>query len=268
MSKDITVALVSQVLHLGDKEANLWLMEQALSQEAGSGIDLFVFSEVNINGGFWKEGSEAYPSLSEAVPEGKSCRRVEGLAQRYRTVICAGIIEKFKGHHFITHFLCGPEGYIGKQRKLFAQAPDQNGVLANGKRLCKFELFGYSCVILACADFLFPEPAILAGLSDISLILSPADGFAEHKAHIVQTLLSARALDAQAYAVATFSSVPEGRSLAGLAVSPVGEPLAFGIRDAGESQTLRVRLKLDKPRRQNWASKSRLEVLTKALPDV
>ena len=56
--------------------------------------------------------------LAEAVPDGPSTRGLIELAQRHRLVLSVGLSEKERDIVYNTQVLVGPQGYIGKQRKL------------------------------------------------------------------------------------------------------------------------------------------------------
>ena len=122
----ITIACVSQSLRFEDKKFNISKMEAAISEKRNDNIDLFVFSENNIVGGFWKYRRKDYERLAENIPNGASCRQVIRIARKYRTTICAGIIEKDGNYLFVSHFICDSNDYVGNQRKGFPW----NGFLA------------------------------------------------------------------------------------------------------------------------------------------
>ncbi|MBF0297210.1 MAG: carbon-nitrogen hydrolase family protein [Oligoflexia bacterium] len=198
------IFLLSPVAYKSDKNQNILLIEKYLIKYQTS--DLFVFPELNVIGGLWKNANDDYKRLAEEVPSGESCKRIVGLAQKYQTTICSGVVEidKDKNEHFITHFLCGPNGFIGKQRKLFPNAKKEYSFFSSGNKLALFNLWGYKVAILACADILLPEPTILTGIAGVSLIIAPTDCFGIDQQNIVCTLLQARALDTGAFVIGAF----------------------------------------------------------------
>ena len=56
--------------------------------------------------------------LAEAIPDGETTRRVEQIAGNYGVFISVGLSEKENDIVFNTQLLIGPDGYIGKQRKI------------------------------------------------------------------------------------------------------------------------------------------------------
>jgi predicted amidohydrolase len=268
MNRPLRVVLASPILFPNAKKANLVAMAEVLANERGENADLFVFPEVNIIGGFSNDSNNLYARLAEMVPEGDACQAVCRLAQNYHTTICSGIVEECDGQYYITHFLCGPGGYVGKQRKLIPHDLKKKQFFARGDTLEALELFGHRCVVLACADVLLPEASILPSLAKASLIISPMDCFDETNRQVVKRLISARAMDAGAYAVAAFGhdpNHPEDRVMAGLAVNPAGDVIASPCRTAAEGMTLKVELDLEEPNVKWGGVAARQDTLLKLL---
>ncbi len=251
MGNGVSVAIVSPVLYPGDKSANLAKMEQIFEKENGSMTELFIFPEANIIGGFWKDGDKDYKQLAEDVPEGESCQRICRLAKEHQKFICSGIIEKSGGQYFITHFICGPEGYIGKQRKLYVKKPSDDSILDGGIGIHVFDILGHRCLILACADILLPEGGILSGLEQVSLVISPIDCFYENQHEVIKRIMRVRAMDACACVAAAFGHDPNADNqqvLAGIALNNRGDILAFHPRPSLEDRILKTTLPLEEPK--------------------
>ena len=226
-------------------------VEGAVCDNGTLRADLFIFPELNITGGFWSEGEREYGGLAERVPGGECCSYVEALARRHHTTICCGIIEAGEGRLYATHFLCGPDGFMGKQRKLHTHPPKTDGVFASGGRLTPIRALGCRCVILACADVLLPEASVLTGLAKAALIICPTDCFDLAQKDVVIRLVGARCMDARACAAMAFGNDgtrPTGEGiLAGLAMAPSGEVLAMEVVRGGETKILKVDLPLREP---------------------
>ena len=65
-------------------------MEKVLADGETSETDIYVFPELNISGGVIKTD---LVDLGETVPDGSHVGEVCALAKRYRTAICAGLVE-------------------------------------------------------------------------------------------------------------------------------------------------------------------------------
>ncbi|MHB9134595.1 MAG: carbon-nitrogen hydrolase family protein [Armatimonadota bacterium] len=224
----IRVALVSYQVRSGDPEANLRVVETVLRAQADAGIRLFVLPEVSISG--WPpkvDGQRDYARFAEPVPDGPLTARVAALARQYRTTVCAGLMEACEDCYFITHILCGPDGYLGKQQKLFPSRGLMNdGMVSGGQHLGVHQLFGQRCVILASTDWLFPEGAYLAGTHEAALIIAPTDGFDLQNESTLRSIACTRAMDTHAHLIAAIGgdAPHDAEVMAGLAASPSGKP--------------------------------------------
>jgi len=141
MNKNISIALASINLIKADKAANLTAIERCIVENDHKNIDLFLFPELSIIGGMWKKGDNEYKNLAEPVPDGASCKIIESLAKKYQTSICTGLTEIENGQVFITHAIFTPDGFAGKQRKLFPHHPDNESVFSSGKTITPISLF-------------------------------------------------------------------------------------------------------------------------------
>src|SRR5437879_3938329 len=108
------VAAVSMNGFLGEPERVLHAIDGWCERAAAAGAELVLFPELVIHGHCTPNTWE----LAESVPDGPSVRRLMDIARRRRLVLCAGLSEKERDIVFNTQVLIGPQGYIGKQRKL------------------------------------------------------------------------------------------------------------------------------------------------------
>lgn len=223
----ITVALASIVLRKADKKANIAAIEQCIADNTNNPVDLYLFPELSIIGGMWKNGDSDYKQLAESIPDGPSYQAIAEIAKKYNTSICAGCIEKDNGHYFITHFICTPNGYAGKQRKLFPHDPRKStSIFSSGQSITPIPFKDKKIALLACADFLLPEPTISAGLAGCDMILSPTDCFDNSMKPVIANLLRARAMDIGGYAFGVFGNdfdTDHSRVLASFVADETGE---------------------------------------------
>lgn len=250
---ELSIGLVSCRVVQGEKETNLRAMEDVLRAQAGLGVRLFVFPEMNISGFPRSYGADDCAEYAEPVPDGPSTARVMALAREYRTVLCTGLVERDEGRFYYTHILCGPDGFIGKQRKIFpARGLMSVDAVSGGGNPCAHDLFGRQCVILAGADWMLPEAIHLAGMSEAALIICPTDEMSVPNLDVMRSIALARTMDTRASLAAVFGgSVPrEGEVMAGLAVapsSPTGDLLLCETRLVDEVKVMKVDLPLSPP---------------------
>jgi predicted amidohydrolase len=99
-----------------DIDHNLELHLQLIGEAGEAGCDLVVFPETSVNG---NNGSPDVTRSAEAH-DGRIYRALRQQAARSRIVVSYGFCELFRGTHYNTCALVGPDGLIGLQRKVHA----------------------------------------------------------------------------------------------------------------------------------------------------
>jgi len=153
--QDFTVALVQHASPLRKKQQNLETMLSWARKAGKAGADLVVFPELNIT------GHGGHPSMiedAEPVPDGDAVQAVLELARDLDIFICAGIAELHRGTQYNCQFIVGPEGFVGKQRKLHLSG-DEYFYFRHGTDLPVFDLPFARVGMVLCFDNLVPEVA-------------------------------------------------------------------------------------------------------------
>lgn len=162
------VASVSMNSPFGELE---WVFEQIQSrcrEAAGQGARLALFPELLIHGHCNPQTWE----LAEAVPSGPSTQRLIEIAKESGLVISAGISEKQNDIVFNTQVLVGPEGYIGKQRKIH-MSRDETLFYKGGREIIVHDLGFCRVGTVICYDNQFPEVARILALKAAEVLLMP-----------------------------------------------------------------------------------------------
>lgn len=151
--QEFRLAMVQHDAYLGKKQENLSLTINFVRKAKEAGAKLVVFPEINIS------GHAAHISLvesAELIPDGESVRKLLSIAKELDIYIIAGIVEQDEGKLYNTHFVVGPEGYIGKQRKIHLS---MNEVLyfTPGEEIKIISLPFATIGIIICYDSTFPE---------------------------------------------------------------------------------------------------------------
>jgi len=168
--ESIRVAAVSMNGWLGQPERVLgdiagWC-ERAVAEKA----ELVLFPELVIHGHCTPNTAE----IAEPVPDGPSVQRLVALARQHRVVLSAGLSERERDTVYNTQVLVGPDGYIGKQRKLHLSR-DEVRYYTGGRDLPVFDIGACKIGIAICYDNEFPElPRILALLGAEVLLMPHA----------------------------------------------------------------------------------------------
>ena len=205
------VAAVSMNGRLGEPELVLAAIEEWCERAAAAKADLVLFPELVVHGHCTPNTWE----LAEPVPDGPSVRRLSDMARRYGLVLSAGLSEKERDIVYNTQVLVGPQGYIGKQRKLHLSRDEVN-YYKGGRDILVFDI-GYCKVGTAiCYDNQFPEVARVLALRGAEVLLMPhaarfrpwadtpeAEAAARRHSHTFVSLYALRARENACFAVLT-----------------------------------------------------------------
>jgi predicted amidohydrolase len=167
--KDFTIALVQHASPLGSTADNLEATIGWIEKAAKRGADLICLPELGITG---HGGHVSMIEAAEPVPDGPSCRRISELAAAHNMYVVAGLAEADRTMVYNTMFVIGPEGYLGKQRKVHLSR-DEYFYFRHGTDLPVFELPFGKVGIVICYDNLFPEMSRCLVLDGAELILAP-----------------------------------------------------------------------------------------------
>jgi len=177
----VTVALVQHASPVGHKAENTERAVSLAREAAGQGALLVTFPELNLTG---HAGHPAMVSEAEPVPTGPTTQRLMSLARELGVYISAGIAEDDLGIHYNTQVLIGPDGYLGKQRKVHLSS-DEYYYFRGGTRLPVLDTPFARIGTAICYDNEFPEVARCLAVRGAEIILAPhaaRSGVWRHKA--------------------------------------------------------------------------------------
>jgi N-carbamoylputrescine amidase len=162
------VAAVSMNGLLGDPERVLSAMGGWCERAAAEKAHLVLFPELVVHGHCTPDTW----ALAEPVPDGPSVRRLVDLAKRHRLVLAVGLSEKERDVVYNTQVLVGPDGYLGKQRKLHLSRDEVN-YYKGGRDIVVFDTGRCKVGMVICYDNQFPEIARVLALRGADVILMP-----------------------------------------------------------------------------------------------
>lgn len=159
---------------LNDTSANLAELKRIVESEAAAGSELVVFPECFTTG-------YCFDSLDEAM---QAAETLDGPAIEFVTQVCArsnchtvfGMLEKDGDRLFNVSVLVGPNGLVGRYRKIHLPYLGVDRFTTPGD--LPFEVFEASGVrigMLICYDGGFPEAARVLALQGADLILLPTN---------------------------------------------------------------------------------------------
>jgi predicted amidohydrolase len=166
--QNIRVAAVSMNGFLGEPERVLNAIAGWCERAAADKAQLVLFPELVVHGHCTPNTWD----LAEPVPDGPAVRRLVQLARHHRLFLCAGLSEKERDIVYNTQVAVGPDGYLGKQRKLHLSR-DEVLYYKGGRDLKVIDLGLCKVGIVICYDNQFPEVARVLALRGAEVLLLP-----------------------------------------------------------------------------------------------
>lgn len=168
--KDFKIAIIQHESVVMEKENNLKKIINLVNEAVkDKDVKLILMPELNITG---HVGHSDIISQAEEVPNGNAVKTLEKTAAEKNVYICAGIAEIDNGVHYNTQFIVGPEGYVGKQRKIHLSG-DEYFYFRGGSQINVFQLPFAKVGMIICYDNMHPEMARVMALKGVEVILAP-----------------------------------------------------------------------------------------------
>ena len=206
---------------LMDKEANLAGMIDSVEQAVAKQARLVVFPECALTGYCFENLQEALP-YAETIP-GPSTQLLASVCRRTRAYLVLGMLERDGDRCFNAAALIGPEGVVGKYRKVhlpflgvdrFVDSGDL-GFAVHETRLGRIGLN-------ICYDGSFPESARTMALKGADVILLPTN-WPKGAEQFAEFLVNARGLENHVFSVAV-NRVGIGRGFRFIGRSRIADP--------------------------------------------
>ena len=166
--QDIRVASVSMNSPLGQLDPVFAEMDRYCRECVDDGAELILFPELVLHGHCTPNTWE----IAEQVPDGPSTQRLIEMAKKYNAVLSVGLSEKENDLVYNTQVLVGPDGYIGKQRKLHLSR-DEILFYKGGRELPVYDIGKCKVGMIICYDNQFPELARILALRGADILLMP-----------------------------------------------------------------------------------------------
>jgi predicted amidohydrolase len=230
MKEKIKLALAQISSKRENKEENLQKIEEFTIKAKEQGADLVIFPELSLTG--YVLHDQVY-ELAEVVP-GPSTARVGELAKKTGMYIIFGMPElsgKTKATIFNTAVFVGPEGFIGKFRKMYLPTHsvfEEKRYFRPGYQTAVFNTPIGNIGLFICYDIFFPEVCRLTRLKGAELLVCISASPAVRRGYF-EILTAARALENTVFlAYVNLAGVEDGLQFWGGSrlVSPTGDLLA------------------------------------------
>jgi predicted amidohydrolase len=227
LKDQIRIALAQIRSKRENKEANIQRIIELTNRAEEEGADLVVFPELSLTGYVVRD--QLY-ELAETIP-GPSANRIMELAKKTRMHIIFGmpeLSEKTKATIFNTSVLVGPNGLIGKYRKMYLPTHsvfEEKRHFRPGYLASAFETEIGRVGLCICYDIFFPEVTRLTRLHGAQLIVCISASPAVRR-NFFETLTAARALENTAFlAYVNLAGIEDGLQFWGGSrlIGPTGE---------------------------------------------
>ncbi|MHC1719907.1 MAG: nitrilase family protein [Clostridiaceae bacterium] len=113
----VRVACVQMDLEIGQVKANTEKTLRLINDAADNGAQLIVLPELCVSGYVFRNREEAF-ACSETIPDGPSCQQWIQVCRERKVYVVAGASEIDGGRLYNSSVLLGPDGFIGKYRKV------------------------------------------------------------------------------------------------------------------------------------------------------
>jgi predicted amidohydrolase len=171
---DFTIASVQMAPRAGQKAGNVERTLERLDEAAANGAQAVVLPELASSGYAFASREHALDA-AEAVPSGSTTRAWRDAAQRLNIHVIAGIPERAGDRLYNTAVVIGPEGYIGKYRKLHLRGGERHFFEPGDVGRPVFNT-GIGCLAAVISyDGWFPEVYRLFALRGADVVCLPAN---------------------------------------------------------------------------------------------
>ncbi len=193
MIDTVKIAAVQMEPMLMQTKNNLDNIISNIIAAAEGGAQLIVFPECALSGYLFTSQEEALPYM-ETVP-GASTDEITKYAKELNVHIIYGLLEKEGNKHFNTAVLIGPDGIIGKYRKIHLPFLGIDRFIDKGDR--EFKVYNTpigNIGIHICYDCNFPECARVMALLGADILVLPTN-WPEGRQKIAEHVVLCRAYE-------------------------------------------------------------------------
>ncbi len=213
---------------LGDVQTTMGDIERLIVH--AEGVDLLVLPEL-CNSGYNFESAEQARATSEEIGKSAYLQYLESLAQRFSCHVVSGFNEREENRLYNSSVLVGPQGYVGRYRKLHLFMNEKDFFHAGNEGLPVFDIGLCRVGMLICFDWIFPEVWRILALKGADVICHPSNLVLPG---LAQRAIPVHALINRVYVV-TANRIGQERDLSFTGMSTVVNPKGEVISQASTS---------------------------------
>jgi len=233
---NLTVSLIQSNLHWEDKSANLQMFEEKI-------LSLKEKTELVILPEMFNTGFSMNPVQLAEQMEGKTVQWMKRIAKQKNIILTGSLIIEENGNYFNRLVWMLPNGQYGiyDKRHRFAFAGEDQQFAAGEKRLIA-SVKGWRINLMVCYDLRFPvwarqQPDVSANESSLEYdLLIYVANWPERRIHAWNTLLQARAIENQCYAIGVNRVGNDGHNIYHNGNSMIIDPLGQIIYQKSEDE--------------------------------
>jgi len=174
MDEKVKIAGVQMEPKILDKKANLERCLELIELSARKGSRLIVLPECTLTGYCFSSREEALP-LAEPIP-GFSTEKLMATCRELNVYVVVGLLEKDGDKCYNTAVLLGPEGLVGKHRKLHLPYLGVDRFINHGDLpLTVYDTDVGRIGIGICYDLMFAEHSRVLALQGADILVFPAN---------------------------------------------------------------------------------------------
>ena len=239
----LTITTIQTNLHWENKEANLSLLEDRIR-------NISDLTEIVILPEMFNTGFSMRPEVLAETMTGETILWMTEVAARYRVILAGSVIIEEDGKYYNRLVWMQPNGQYGyyDKRHLFAFAGEDQLYTAGNKRMIA-SVKGWKINLQICYDLRFPVWARQQGVQtstdgeekpEYDLLIYVAN-WPERRSHAWKTLLCARAIENQCYAIGVNRVGKDGNDIYhsgnSMVIDPLGEVL-YHMADEEDTFTI------------------------------
>lgn len=174
MENPVKVACIQMDIRLKNKSYNLDHASQLICEAHGNDANLVILPELFSTGYFFDSRQDVL-SYGEPVPGGRTTDTLLQLAKQYSLYLTASFIEQDQYNLYNTAVLVGPDGFIGKYRKLHLCGDEIFWFEPGNLGLPVFHTSIGKISLLICLDGFYPETYRICALQKADIICIPTN---------------------------------------------------------------------------------------------
>ena len=172
--KNLIVSSIQYEPVKGKVEKNIKNIIELIKEASEKGAELIVLPEMCTTGYIWQNRKEIKPYL-ETIP-GETTDSITSLTKKYQNYVVIGIAEKnHKDIYYNSAALIGPEGYIGRYRKVHSFISDPMWSKDGDEGINVFKTKIGNIGICVCMDLNIPETTKIMYRKECDIICTPCN---------------------------------------------------------------------------------------------